>query len=200
METFQQRKDLITSRAKSAQACSGEYSKAIRSNTDGELLAVIKDNFNWCTAYKVIDLDTLKLFPEADLVAAGIYISGFHRAYGNATVRADGNATVEADGNATVRADGNATVRAYGNATVRADGNATVEAYGNATVRAYGNATVRADGNANLFIYNGKEVKLEGFSIARYAPYWGANSTRIQVAIRAKELIQVDLPQTPVQP
>ncbi|OJW77206.1 hypothetical protein [Spirosoma sp. 48-14] len=176
METFQQRKDLITSRAKSAQACSGEYSKAIRSNTDGELLAVIKDNFNWCTAYKVIDLDTLKLFPEADLVAAGIYISGFHRAYGNATVRADGNATVEADGNATVRADGNATVRAYGN------------------------ATVRADGNANLFIYNGKEVKLEGFSIARYAPYWGANSTRIQVAIRAKELIQVDLPQTPVQP
>ena len=144
METFQQRKDLITSRAKSAQACSGEYSKAIRSNTDGELLAVIKDNFNWCTAYKVIDLDTLKLFPEADLVAAGIYISGFHRAYGN--------------------------------------------------------ATVRADGNANLFIYNGKEVKLEGFSIARYAPYWGANSTRIQVAIRAKELIQVDLPQTPVQP
>ena len=158
MNTFQERKDLITTRAKAASACADEYRKAVKSTTDTELLAVVKANFNWCKAYSAIDLGVLSVFPEADLTEAGIFISGSHRA----------------------------------------DGNATVEAEGNATVRAYGNATVEADGNANCYIYNGEEVKLSGYSIARFAPHWGAAPTRIELATSAHQLIHVELP-TPIQ-
>jgi hypothetical protein len=175
---FNELKNKILRRAKEAEACSGEYLRAYRSNDYGELMQVIKDNFEFAVQYKVIDPSLIEsckdqfnanqIYCNVD-VAAGFLLAGNAtvRAWGNATVEAWGNATVEAWDNATVEAWGNATVRASGNATVRAWGNATVEASDNATVEASDNATVRASGNAYVTSYYTIECKLRDNAIYR---------------------------------
>jgi len=151
---FEGLKAEILRRAKEAQACVPEYSRAYKVETLQELMEVVKENFYWCCAHGVITPE-LVAEHEEEFEWNGIYAnksvkSGYILASGNATVEAWGNATVRAWDNATVRASGNATVRASGNATVRASDNATVRASDNATVRASGNATVEASGNATV--------------------------------------------------
>ncbi|WP_294554011.1 hypothetical protein, partial [uncultured Bacteroides sp.] len=123
---FNQFKEEILKRAKRADACKPEYSRAYKSESFAELIQVIKDNFNFAVSGKVIEPVSIEAYKD-EFNANDVWCnvdcsSGFLLC---------GNATVEAYGNATVKAYGNATVEAYGNATVEAYGNATVEAYGN---------------------------------------------------------------------
>jgi len=163
---FEGLKAEILRRAKEAQACVPEYSRAYKVETLQELMEVVKENFYWCCAHGVITPE-LVAEHEEEFEWNGIYAnksvkSGYILASGNATVEAWGNATVRAWDNATVRASGNATVRASDNATVRAWDNATVRASGNATVRASGNASVRASGNATVEASGNATVEASG--------------------------------------
>ena len=168
---FEGLKAEILRRAKEAQACVPEYSRAYKVETLQELMEVVKENFYWCCAHGVITPE-LVAEHEEEFEWNGIYAnksvkSGYILASGNATVEAWGNATVRAWDNATVRASGNATVRASGNATVRASDNATVRASGNATVEASGNATVEASGNAYVSSFFKIKVRLDEDAIYR---------------------------------
>ena len=140
-ERFDALKAEILKRAKEKQACKGEYSRALKSNTYQELLQVVKDNFGWASTNKIIDAELIgeykQEFNENDIWCNESVGIGFLLAYGSATVRAFDSATVRAYDSATVEAYGSATVEAYGSATVMAYGSATVMAYGSATVGAY---------------------------------------------------------------
>ena len=178
---FEAIKAEILNRAKAAKACTGQYSRAYKSETLQELCSVIKDNFHWCFNNKVITSDLLiqyrKDFAQNDIFINISVRSGFLlcdnatvkacgnvtvEAWGNATVKACDNVTVEACGNATVEACGNATVKAWDNATVKAWDSATVKAWGNATVKACGNVTVEAWGNATVEACGNATVKACG--------------------------------------
>ena len=116
---FEAIKAEILNRAKAAKACTGQYSRAYKSETLQELCSVIKDNFHWCFNNKVITSDLLiqyrKDFAQNDIFINISVRSGFLLC-DNATVKACGNVTVEAWGNATVEAWDNATVEAWDNA------------------------------------------------------------------------------------
>ena len=115
-ERFDALKAEILKRAKEKQACKGEYSRALKSNTYQELLQVVKDNFFWATNNKVINEEIIteykKQFNDNDIWCDESASTGFLLAYGSATVMAYGSATVEAYGSAMVRATDSATVRA----------------------------------------------------------------------------------------
>ena len=99
-----------------AQAFVAEYEGAVDGPTaDGDKIAVQR-----CRLLRPATHD--------ELAATGLFLSGEHRAYGNATVEAYGNATVEAYDNATVEAYDNATVAATAHATVTATAHATASA------------------------------------------------------------------------
>ncbi len=147
--------------AKAQAACASEYRRAEQSKDMAELTAVLRDNFHWCCAQKLLTPDTITRWGLGD---HGIHCnenvtSGYCLAYGSATVSAYGSATVSAYGSATVEASGSATVSAYGSATVSAYGSATVEAYDSATVEAYGSATVEAYDSATVSAYGSATVE-----------------------------------------
>ena len=160
---FEGLKAEILRRAKEAQACVPEYSRAYKVETLQELMEVVKENFYWCCAHGVITPE-LVAEHEEEFEWNGIYAN---KSVKSGYILASGNATVEAWGNATVRAWDNATVRASGNATVRASDNATVRASGNATVEASGNATVEASGNAYVSSFFKIKVRLDEDAIYR---------------------------------
>ena len=113
---FEAIKAEILNRAKAAQACTEQYSRAYKSETLQELCSVIKDNFRWCFNNKVITSNLLMQYRE-DFAQNDIFInisvqSGFLLC-DNATVEAWGNATVEACDNATVKAWGNVYCTSY---------------------------------------------------------------------------------------
>ena len=159
---FSELKERILASARIAEACREQYGRAYSSETPEELMEVIKHNFHWCVANKVLTVSLMEeyrdLFTEHGIHCNESVDSGYLLA-DNATVEAWGNATVEAWGNATVRASGNATVRAYDSATVEAWGNATVQASGNATVRACDSATVQAYDSATVRAYDSATVR-----------------------------------------
>ncbi len=167
---FETIKNEILRRARGANACTEQYSRAYRAETMQELCQVIKDNFRWACDYDVLTVDILEQykseFAENELYVNTSVVRGFLLC-DNATVKASGNATVEASGNATVRAYGKATVEAYGKATVEAYGNAMVKAYGNAMVKAYDKATVEAYDNAYCSSFKPVECRLSGNALYR---------------------------------
>lgn len=100
---FEAIKAEILNRAKAAKACTGQYSRAYKSETLQELCSVIKDNFRWCFNNKVITSNLLMQYRE-DFAQNDIFInisvrSGFLLC-DNATVEAWDNVTVEACDNA----------------------------------------------------------------------------------------------------
>ena len=92
---FEAIKAEILNRAKAAKACTGQYSRAYKSETLQELCRVIKDNFRWCFNNKVITSNLLMQYRE-DFAQNDIFI--------NISVRSGfllcDNATVEACDNA----------------------------------------------------------------------------------------------------
>ena len=118
---FSELKERILASARIAQACREQYRRAYSSETAEELIEVIKDNFHWCVANKVLTVSLIEeyrdLFTEHGIHRNESVDSGYLLA-DNATVRAWGSATVEAWDNATVEACNNATVRAWGSAYI----------------------------------------------------------------------------------
>ena len=143
-DNFEAIKAEILRRAKEADACTGQYTRAYGSTTLPELCTVIRDNFAWCCKRGVIDESLLMQYRE-DFAANDIRIN---ENASSGCVLCTGTATVEAWGSATVEARDRATVTAWGCATVIAWDRATVEAWGRATVRAWDSATVEAWGRA----------------------------------------------------
>ena len=103
METkFQELKSIILESAKKAGACKEEYAKAYKSQSESELLQVVKENFNWCCNNSVLTGDLIdsfkEIFNENKILHNESFKNGFILAYGSATVEAYGSATVEASG------------------------------------------------------------------------------------------------------
>ena len=81
METknFESSKKEILRRAKKADACSGQYSRAYKSENAAELLEVIKDNIYFACNSMGISPDILSfLFSEDDLIKSHLYLNGNH--------------------------------------------------------------------------------------------------------------------------
>ena len=81
METknFESSKKDILRRAKKADACSGQYSRAYKSENAAELLEVIKDNIYFACNSMGISPDILSsLFSEDDLIKSHLYLNGNH--------------------------------------------------------------------------------------------------------------------------
>ena len=161
-DNFSELKERILASARIAEACREQYSRAYSSETAEELMTVVRDNFHWCVANKVLTVSLIEeyrdLFTEHGIHCNESVDSGY-LLVDNATVQASDNATVRAWGNATVQASDNATVEAWGGATVQASGSATVQASDNATVRACGNATVQASDNATVEAWGSATVR-----------------------------------------
>jgi len=112
---FEGLKAEILRRAKEAQACVPEYSRAYKVETLQELMEVVKENFYWCCAHGVITPE-LVAEHEEEFEWNGIYAnksvkSGYILASGNATVEASGNAYVSSFFKIKVRLDEDAIYR-----------------------------------------------------------------------------------------
>ena len=153
-DDFLKFKEEILARAKNANACKEQYRRACKTETFGELMRVIKENFTFACNKKVIDFELIKTYKnqfDENKIFCNVNASeGFLLVSGNESAEASGNASVTASGNATVIASGNASVTAWDNATVIASVNASVMAWDNASVTASGNATVIASVNAKV--------------------------------------------------
>lgn len=94
---FNQFKEEILKRAKAADACKPEYSRAYKSETFAELIQVIKDNFNFAVSGKVIEPTIIETYKEefnSNDVWCNVDCSSGLLLCDNATVEAYGNAYV----------------------------------------------------------------------------------------------------------
>ena len=161
MERFEKFKEEILARAKAADACAEQYSRALHAETLDELLAVVRENFLWAVNNDVIHGGLIDKW--RDEFAAGriwhncdvengylLATEGRFEAWGNSSVVAWGNSSVVAWGNSSVVARGNSSVMAWENSSVEAWENSSVEAWGNSSVVARGNSSVVAWENSSV--------------------------------------------------
>ena len=96
-DNFSELKERILASARIAQACREQYSRAYSSETAEELMAVVRDNFHWCVANKVLTVSLIEeykeIFTEYGVHANESVDSGYLLA-DNATVEACGNAYI----------------------------------------------------------------------------------------------------------
>ena len=59
-DNFSKLKERILASAREAQACREQYSRAYSSETAEELMAVVRDNFHWCVANKVLTISLIE--------------------------------------------------------------------------------------------------------------------------------------------
>ena len=140
MERFEQFKKELLARAKAADACVEQYSRALHAETADALLSVVRDNFRWAVDSNVL---TGKFIDEwKDEFAAGriwhncdvengclLATEGRFEARGNSSVVARGNSSVEARGNSSVVARGNSSVVAWDYSSVVARDYSSVDAW-----------------------------------------------------------------------
>ena len=137
---FEDFKKFIAERGKQADACASEYKRVLSSNNYGELLQVIKENYNWCYDNNVFTKqDIIDYIPNDVLLENGFYYD-----YNGCLVN-DKKAFVYDSTIQDVR--GNATIQdVRGNATIQnVRGNATIQnVWDNATIQnVWGNATIQ---------------------------------------------------------
>ena len=175
MERFEKFKEEILARAKAADACAEQYSRALHAETLDELLAVARDNFRWAVGNDVIDggfIDKWK-----DEFAAGriwhncdvengflLATEGRFVARDNSSVVAWGRSSVVACGNSSVVACGNSSVVAWDNSSVVACGNSSVVVRGNSSVVAWDNSSVVAWDNSSVVAWGRSSVVAWGNS------------------------------------
>ena len=188
MEKFEQFKNELLARAKAADACAEQYSRALHAETMVSLLAVVRDNFRWAVRNDVLtgefidkwkdEFATGRIWHNCD-VEDGFLLAAEGRfvAYGNSSVVAQdnssvvayGNSSVVAQDNSSVVAQDNSSVEAYDNSSVVAQGNTSVEAYDNSSVVAWGNSSVVAWDNSSLEAYdNSSVVARDNSSVVAY--------------------------------
>ena len=127
MERFEQFKNELLARAKAADACAEQYSRALHAETMDSLLAVVRDNFRWAVRNDVLTGEFINKWK--DEFAAG-------NIWHNCNV--ENGYLLATEGRFEAR--GNSSVVAYNNSSVVARGNSSVEAYGNSSVEAWGNS------------------------------------------------------------
>ena len=152
---FEELKTEVLRRAKTAYACTSEYTRAEDAATLTGLMSVIKDNFHFATGKGVICPSLIKEY-ENEFNANEIYRNtDVERGF----LLCD-NATVVARGNATVVARGNAAVVAWGNASVVARGNSYVSSYTLLDCKLSDNAIYRVR-RTNTLIFASEDIRFE---------------------------------------
>ena len=126
MERFEKFKEEILARAKAADACAEQYSRALHAETLDELLAVVRDNFLWAVNNDVIyggfidkwkdEFAAGRIWHNCDVEDGYLLATeGRFVAWGNSFVAAWGNSSVAAWGNSSVVARDNSSVVAWDN-------------------------------------------------------------------------------------
>ena len=186
MERFEQFKNELLARAKAANACAEQYSRALHAETMDSLLAVVRDNFRWAVRNDVLTGEFIDEW-EDEFATGSIWhnhnvengyllaTEGRFEARGNSSVEARGNSSVVARGNSSVVAWDNSSVVAWDNSSVEARGNSSVEARDNSSVVAWDNSSVEARGNSYTTSYDVIECKLNEHAIHRIR---GTNTIR----------------------
>ena len=178
MERFEQFKNELLARAKAADACAEQYSRALHAETMDSLLAVVRDNFCWAVCNDVLTGEFIDEWKD-EFAAGSIWhncnvengyllaTEGRVVAWGNSSVEAWGNSSVVARDNSSVVAWGNSSVEARDNSSVVAWGNSSVVAWGNSSVEAWDNSSVVAWGNSYTTSYDIIECQLNEHAIHR---------------------------------
>jgi hypothetical protein len=60
MKNFNEQKEEIIKRAKAADACKGEFQRAVSAENIADLITVVKDNLRWCVVNKMLDAQVLE--------------------------------------------------------------------------------------------------------------------------------------------
>ena len=154
MERFEQFKNELLARAKAADACAEQYSRALHAETMDSLLAVVRDNFRWAVRNDVLTGEFIDKWK--DEFAAG-------RIWHNRDV--ENGFLLATEGQFVAR--GNSSVVAWGNSSVEAWDNSSVVARGNSSVVACDNSSVEAWGNSYTTSYDVIECKLNEHAIHR---------------------------------
>ena len=161
MERFEQFKNELLARAKAADACAEQYSRALHAETMDSLLAVVRDNFRWAVRNDVLTGEFIDEWKD-EFAAGSIWhnhnvkngyllaTEGRFEAWDNSSVVARGNSSVEAWDNSSVVARGNSSVVARDNSSVVARDNSSVEAWDNSSVEAWDNSSVEAWDNSSV--------------------------------------------------
>ena len=169
MEKFEQFKNELLARAKAADACAEQYSRALHAETMDSLLAVVRDKFRWAVRNNVLTGEFIDEWKD-EFATGNIWhncnvengyllaTEGRFVAWGNSSVEAWGNSSVEARDNSSVVAWDNSSAEAYDNSSVEARGNSSVKARGNSSVEAYDNSSVEARGNSSVEAYDNSSV------------------------------------------
>ena len=170
MVRFEKFKEEILARAKAADACAEQYSRALHAETLDELLAVVRDNFRWAVYNDVIDGGFIDKWKD-EFAAGRIWHNcdvedGFLLAT-EGRFEARGNSSVVARGNSSVVAWDNSSVVARDNSSVVARGNSSVVARDNSSVVAWDNSSVVAWGNSYTTSYDVIECQLNEHAIHR---------------------------------
>lgn len=107
MERFKQFKNELLARAKAADACAEQYSRALHAETMDSLLAVVRDNFRWAVRNDVLTGEFIDEWKD-EFATGNIWhncnvengyllaTEGRFVARGNSSVVARGNSSVEA--------------------------------------------------------------------------------------------------------
>ena len=169
MERFEQFKNELLARAKAADACAEQYSRALHAETMDSLLAVVRDNFYWAVRNDVLTGEFIDEW-EDEFATGSIWhnhnvengyllaTEGRFEARGNSSVVAWDNSSVVAWDNSSVEAWDNSSVVAWDNSSVEAWDNSSVVAWDNSSVVAWGNSSVEARGNSSVVAWNNSSV------------------------------------------
>ncbi len=77
MENFKEQKEEIIKRAKAANACKGQFQRAVAAENITDLITVVKDNLRWCIVNEMLDAQALEdIFGLKPLKENHIYTQG----------------------------------------------------------------------------------------------------------------------------
>lgn len=167
---FNQFKNEILGRAKKARACKEEYKRAFESETLGDLMAVIKDNFRFAVLEKVIDgqmiTENKKEFNKAGMfyntnVLNGCLLAdgcGSYKVMGTSEVVAFDGVELDVFGRSIVYAKDDVFVRGFENSQTFLFDSARGEFSGKADVEAHDYTELEAHNYVRIFAYGRSEV------------------------------------------
>ena len=144
MKTFEEFKAEILRRAKKADACFSEYSKALASDKWSTLLSVIKSNSNWCYFNNLTPIELMRDVPKEELHACGIYVDNKN------VEQKEGFAIYYSS---TSKHYGSSTSEHYYSSTSEHYGSSTSEHYDSSTSKHYGSSTY-----GSVFILNDTSI------------------------------------------
>ena len=203
MERFEKFKEEILARAKAADACAEQYSRALHAETLDELLAVVRDNFLWAVNNDVIyggfidkwkdEFAAGRIWHNCDVEDGYLLATeGRFVAWGNSFVAAWGNSSVAAWGNSSVVARDNSSVEAWGNSSVAARDNSSVVAWDNSSVVAWGNSSVVARKNSSVEAWGNSSVVAWGnSSVAAWGNSYTTSSDVIECLLNERAIHRI---------